>query len=153
MVMVKYDGGVPTVNWPTFGLRMLYTLYELVQLCLHACNYCPHLNGLSRLVWRSPGGAQCGSFQPCIFQPCHFKKMYYRLAALVNVMPFSPVWEELQPWRWSKNPSPQTNRRPGILRNGDRWANNTSCPFFSSLNFFFFFKWKRKGGRERLNLK
>lgn len=113
---------------------MLYTLYELVQLCLHACNYCPHLNGLSRLVWRSPSGAQRGSFQLCIFQPCHFKKMYYRLAALVNVMPFSPVWEELQPWRWSKNPSSETNRRPGILRNGNRWTNNKSCSFF----FFLF---------------
>lgn len=104
----------PTVKWPTFGLGKLYTLSELVQPSLNNCNYCHHLNGLSRLVWRSPSGAQRGSFQPCIFQPCHFKKMYYRLAGLVNVMPFSPVWEELQPWWWSKNPSSQTNRRPGI---------------------------------------
>lgn len=53
---------------------MLHTLYELVQLCLRACNYCPHLNGISRLARSHPSGAQHGSFQPCIFQPCHFRK-------------------------------------------------------------------------------
>lgn len=52
---------------------MLYTLYELVQLCLPVITG-PHLNGLSRLVWRSPSGAQRESFQTCIFQSCHFKK-------------------------------------------------------------------------------
>lgn len=77
----------------------------------------PHLNGLSGLACRRPRGAQCGSFKPCILLQWHFKKkkMYYRFAALVNVMPFSPVWEESQPWRWSKNPKLSNQQEAGRL--------------------------------------
>lgn len=69
---LQFNRRSPTVNSQTFVPPELYTFYELVQLCLYACNYYPHLNELSRLVWRSPSEAQHGSFQSYIFQPCHF---------------------------------------------------------------------------------
>lgn len=106
--------------------------------------------GLAGLCEGVPVGPSMGPFSLVYSSRAISKKMYYRLAALVNVMPFSPVWEELQTWWWSKNPSPKTNRRPGILRNGNRWANNTSCCFlFDCLFGCFFLEFLENRGRER----
>lgn len=54
--------------------------------------------------------------------------MYYHHAALANVIDFSPVWEELKPRRWSKNPSPRTNGRPSLFETSKQYI-------------FFLFSW------------
>lgn len=100
----------PVDVW-TCGLCTHHTLYVLVQLCA-----VPRLNGLSVPVWRSPSGAQRVSFQKK-----KKKKMYYHHAALANVIDFSPVWEELKPRRWSKNPSPRTNGRPSLFETSKQY--------------------------------
>lgn len=54
---------------------MLYTLFELVRLCLHACNYCPHMNGLSRLCEGVPVGPSMGPFSLVYSSPAISKNV------------------------------------------------------------------------------
>lgn len=55
------------------------------------------------------------------------KKMYYCLTALVNVTPFSPVWEDSQPQWWPrKDSSSGTAGGQTLVRKRDGCANNTA---------------------------
>ena len=94
-----------------------------------------------------PVGPSVGPFSPCMLRSCRSEKIKKCITAL-------------QLWQMSchsllcgrncshgggqRTPATQTNRRPGILRNGNRWANNTSC-------CVFYFSCFSEGERERLD--
>lgn len=79
-----------------------------------------------------------GPFSPAYFSRAISQKMYYRLAALVNVIPFSPVWEELQLWWWSKSPGPSQPTGGRAFRKMEMHKQTMPLVFFF-LSFFYLF--------------
>lgn len=80
-----------------------------------------------------------GPFSPAYFSRAISQKIYYRLAALVNVIPFSPVWEELQLWWWSKSPGPSQPTGGRAFRKMEMHKQTMPLVFFLFKVFFFLF--------------